>query len=60
MPVDYVCESCGSIDVSRDAWADWDAATQQWVLGTVFDFAQCHRCEGRTRLVERERPAASH
>lgn len=47
-----VCGDCGSDHVSRDAWADWDTATQQWVLGAVFDYGHCHKCEGESRLEE--------
>lgn len=47
-----VCEECGSIDVSRDAWADWDVASQDWVLRTVFDYAHCHQCDGGTNIEE--------
>lgn len=50
----YVCNVCGSDDVSRDAWADWDTLDQQWVLRAAFDHAHCHRCDGETRLVEVE------
>jgi len=53
MKVEYICATCGSNHISRDAWADWDSATQQWVLGAVFDYAHCHRCEGETSLDER-------
>jgi len=53
MKVEYACGTCGSDHISRDAWADWDAETQQWVLGAVFDYAHCHRCEGETSLTER-------
>ncbi len=49
-----ICDTCGSDDVSRDAWADWDTRTQQWVLGAVFDYAHCHKCDGETSLVEVE------
>ena len=49
-----ICGSCGSDDVSRDAWADWDTREQRWVLRTAFDYAHCHRCDGETRLVEVE------
>lgn len=49
-----VCGTCGSDEVSRDAWANWDTHTQQWVLGAVFDYAHCHKCDGETRLVEVE------
>ena len=47
-----VCRTCGSDDVSRDAWADWDVREQEWVLRCAFDYALCHRCDGETRLVE--------
>jgi hypothetical protein len=50
--VDYVCETCGGNTVTRDAWADWDAAAQHWGLGAVFDYAYCHDCEEETNLVE--------
>lgn len=49
-----VCGTCGSDDVSRDAWAEWDTREQQWVLRTAFDYAYCHRCDGEARLVEVE------
>lgn len=52
--IDIVCGTCGSRNVSRDAWADWDALTQQWVLGTVFDYGHCHDCEAESRLQEIE------
>ena len=54
MPVKMVCQRCGSDHVSRDAWADWDAAAQQWLLGTVFDYGHCHVCECETTIVEHE------
>lgn len=40
--------------MSLDAWADWDAEQQDWVLRAVFDYAHCHACDGETNLVERE------
>ena len=49
-----VCHRCGSDEVSRDAWANWDVDKQDWVLGTVFDHAHCHRCDGETSLIEVE------
>ena len=52
MAVDYVCSLCGGNSVTRDAWADWDAAAQDWALGAVFDYAFCHDCETDTNLVE--------
>ena len=47
-----VCATCGSDDVSRDAWGDWDVVAQEWVLRTVFDYAHCHVCDGETRIAE--------
>jgi hypothetical protein len=47
-----VCGTCGSDDVSRDAWANWDTREQQWVLGSVFDYAHCHKCDCESRLIE--------
>ena len=51
-PVAIVCRTCGSQHVSRDAWADWDSARQEWVLGAVFDYAHCHDYDGETSLDE--------
>ena len=51
--VQMVCETCGSTDVSRDAWGDWDVEAQHWVLRTVFDYAQCHACDSETNIEER-------
>jgi hypothetical protein len=48
--VRMVCEDCGSEEVSRDAWADWNVKTQDWELGAVFDYAYCHRCQGDARI----------
>jgi hypothetical protein len=47
-----ICGTCGSDEVSRDAWANWDTRSQQWVLGAVFDYGHCHRCDGESRLIE--------
>lgn len=54
MPVTYVCSTCGSDDVSRDAWAEWSVDAQRWVLRTEFDYAHCHRCDEETSLIEVE------
>lgn len=52
MRVTFVCNTCGGDTVTRDAWAEWDVETQDWVLGAAYDYAFCHDCEGETRLVE--------
>ena len=46
------CQACGSADVMRDAWARWDAGTQAWTLGSVFDAAFCNACEADATLVQ--------
>jgi hypothetical protein len=52
MAIDLTCNRYGGTNVSRDAWANWDSADQDWELGVVFDYAHCHDCDGETRLVE--------
>lgn len=47
-----VCGTCGSDEVTRDAWAEWSVAAQGWGLGAVFEHAFCHRCQRATRIVE--------
>jgi hypothetical protein len=54
-----VCNVCGSDEVSRDAWADWDTKAQEWVLGAVFDYAHCHKCGSETSIIEVELSPAS-
>ena len=49
-----ICGTCGSDEVSRDAWASWDMDKQEWALGSVFDQGFCHRCECESRLIEVE------
>jgi hypothetical protein len=56
----YVCNMCGGNIVTRDAWAEWDVAEQEWVLGAAYDYAFCHDCQAETRLVEVELAASSH
>lgn len=54
-----VCRDCGGNNVARDAWAEWDVETQDWVLGPVFDQGFCYDCEREARLDEVEIVAAS-
>jgi hypothetical protein len=51
--VEYACERCGGVAVTRDAWAEWHVQSQVWALSEVFDFAFCHQCHRETRLIER-------
>jgi hypothetical protein len=54
-----VCSECGSDEVSRDAWADWDVKNQECVLGAVFDYAHCHKCDCETSIIEVELASAA-
>jgi hypothetical protein len=54
MVVTYICSTCGSDDVSRDALAEWSVEEQKWELKTEFDNANCERCGCDTRLIEVE------
>jgi hypothetical protein len=54
MKVEYICNVCGGNSVTRDAWAKWDTAAQDWTLSATFDYAYCHNCEDETRLEENE------
>ena len=47
-----VCSTCGSDDVSRDAWAQWDIDIQEWTLRHVYDAGYCHRCDCEAHLEE--------
>lgn len=52
-PIEIACRDCGGTNVSRDAWAHWSVERQKWVLGVVFDYGYCHRCDEEARLIER-------
>ena len=41
-----ICTECGSEAVLADAWAEWDAEAQQWVLNNTFDHKFCAACDG--------------
>lgn len=39
------CPKCGSDEIVRDAWAEWDVDAQTWGLRDFFDNTFCCRCE---------------
>lgn len=39
-----ICPLCASNLVVRDAWAEWDMITGDWVLKTTFDHFACDAC----------------
>lgn len=46
-----VCSECGSADILRDAYAQWDMKAQDWVVQQVFDKGTvCENCEGETSM----------
>lgn len=51
--ITMVCRHCGSLDVTADACARWDADTQAWEMVTTYDNTDCQSCGGETRLEER-------
>jgi hypothetical protein len=52
--ITFICNKCGGNTVTRDAWAGWDVAAQDWVLGAAYDYAFCHDCEEETHLIDVE------
>lgn len=51
--VDYVCATCGSHEVKKDAYATWNTHYQIWEICAVFDKgAVCEQCGGETSLRE--------
>lgn len=43
--IKIVCCECGSDDILRDAFAEWDRENQCWELQNVFDNFWCNGCE---------------
>ena len=53
--ITYVCETCGSDDVMCDAYAEWRTDLQAWQVRDTFSKgAYCNKCDGETRLEEKE------
>jgi hypothetical protein len=50
--IQIVCSTCGSQNVRRDAYAEWDTASQRWQLAAVFDQGYCEECGGESSLKE--------
>jgi len=46
-----VCATCGSDDVSADAFAKWNIGTQQWEVSEIMDKGHaCEACGGECKL----------
>lgn len=39
-----VCGACGSRDIVRDAWAEWDIEARDWSIRSLFDTYSCEGC----------------
>ncbi|MBL4767783.1 MAG: DUF3768 domain-containing protein [Rhodobacteraceae bacterium] len=48
-----ICGDCGSRDVVRDAWAEWNFAVGDWQLKTTFDQFTCDGCGENITLIWR-------
>lgn len=46
------CPSCGSTAILRDAFAEWDVESQEWLLCSVFDSWNCDNCGYEAREPE--------
>lgn len=42
--VDMRCPECGSFNVLKDAYAEWDVDKQEWALHAVYDDCRCDAC----------------
>lgn len=49
-----LCETCGSSDIRRDAWAAYNEDTGQWELDATYDDAFCIDCDAACDLIEEE------
>ena len=38
------CNACGAASVVRDAWAEWNIASNSWELKSTFDTFACNKC----------------
>ena len=47
-----VCKECGSDNVKKDAWAEWDENRQRWSLGETFQQEFCCDCDGETTIID--------
>lgn len=48
MPIQYVCERCGSANVTSDTVATWDLRAQRWKIVGHYDSSECLDCEEET------------
>lgn len=44
------CIACGSENVLKDAYAEWDNEKQKWVLFHTYDDSYCQDCDSEDIL----------
>lgn len=54
MAIEYVCERCGSTNVTSDTVSQWSKARQRWITVGHYDSSECHDCEDEADLIPRE------
>ena len=51
MKAKYICKHCGSDNVGRDAFCDWNQQTQKWEISNFMDREICFNCSDDTTLI---------
>jgi hypothetical protein len=52
-PLQMVCRTCGSAEISADSSSQWSVKLQDWETGNVYDKGHsCEVCEGECRIDE--------
>ena len=55
MKLKMKCGHCGSSDVLKDAFVEWDYEAQIWVVHNVFDKGSyCQTCDGECTIEDEE------
>lgn len=54
MAVEFICDKCGSDEVTSDTVATWDKQKQRWAIVGHYDSSECRRCGCETSLIEVE------
>lgn len=49
--VTFRCKGCGSENVVKDAYVEWDKVAQAWVVKCVLETAECLDCDSEAKLV---------
>jgi len=47
-----VCPRCGSPNISCDATATWDEATNDWTLAGTYDAIYCPDCDKESKFAD--------